>query len=81
MALSNILNAGGRKVTASNTSTDGPAVLLEVNQAVNRTVANAGFLEQVLYQKLDLIQEICEPCKTEDTCGPLDPGPEDVFCE
>ena len=80
MALSNILNAEAEKLQKAIAATDDPATLLEVNQAVNRTVVNATFLEQVLYQKLELIQEICEPCKS-DSCSPLDPESRDVCCE
>jgi len=73
MALSNILNAEAEKLQKVIATSDNPDILLEANQAVNRTVVNATFLEQILYQKLDLIQEICEPCKSDDPCSPLEP--------
>ncbi|MEA4964421.1 MAG: hypothetical protein VB055_01185 [Oscillospiraceae bacterium] len=81
MALSNILNAEAEKLQKAIAATDDPAALLEVNQAVNRAVVNATFLEQVLYQKLELIQEICKPCQSGGPCRPFEPGPEDVCCE
>ena len=81
MALSNILNAEAEKLQIAIATSDDPDTILEVNQAVNRAVVNATFLEQVLYQKLELIQEICEPCKSESSCSPLEPGSKDVCCE
>jgi hypothetical protein len=82
-ALSHILNAEGEKLQRVIASTDDPATLLEVNQAVNRTVVNATFLEQVLYQKLESIQEICEPVQSERPCSPpgTGPGAESACCE
>lgn len=71
-ALSRVLNAEGEKLQRVIASTDDPDTLLAVNRAVNQAVVNTTFLEQVLYQKLALIQEICDLCKPEDQ-GPCDP--------
>lgn len=71
-ALSHILNAEGEKLQQVIASTDDPDTLLAANQAVNRAVVNTTFLEQVLYQKLALIREICCLCKPQEQ-GPRDP--------
>gem|GEM_PF-2338311 len=81
MALSNILNAEGEKLQKAIAATDDADTLLEVNQAVNRSVVNATFLEQILYHKLELIQEICEPCKSEGPCRPPELGSENTCRE
>lgn len=81
MALSDILSAEGEKLQRVIASTDDPDTLLEVNQAVNRTIVNTTFLEQILFHKLELIQEICGPCKSEGPCNSLEPEPEGCCCE
>lgn len=79
MAISNILNAEAEKLQRTIAATDDPDILLEANRSVNRTVISATFLEQVLYQKLELIQELCDPCKPETPRSPMQTGSE-VFC-
>ncbi len=63
MALSHILNAEGEKLKRAIASTDDLNALLEVNQAVNRTLVDVTFLEQALYHDLEKILEICGSCK------------------
>lgn len=60
-ALSHILNTEGEKLQKVIASTDDPRILLRANQSVNRTLVDAMYLEQVLYHKLDLLQDICDP--------------------
>jgi len=82
-ALSHVLNAEGEKLQRVIASTDDPDTLLAVNRSVNQAVVNTTFLEQVLYQKLALIQEICGPCRPEEQgpCGPSDMEPEEACRE
>lgn len=70
-ALSRILNAESEKMQKIIASSDDPDTLLEANQAVNRVLVDATFLEQALYHKLELIRDLCEPCnpESEDACG------------
>ncbi|MGE4549535.1 MAG: hypothetical protein AB7C89_08310, partial [Intestinibacillus sp.] len=74
-ALSHILSTEGEKLQKVVSATDDVDTLLEVNQTVSRTLTDATFLEQVLYHKLELINDICSACKPEkvnpcDRCKP-----------
>lgn len=58
-SLSHILNAEGEKIQKIIAVTDCPDEIINVNDAVNKTIISITHLEQVLYAKLQIAQEIC----------------------
>ena len=81
-ALAHILNAEGEKIQKAVQISKDINDLLEVNRSVNRTIINAIQLEQICYQKLDAVSELCriehdkscEPCYPECPCHKPKPG-------
>lgn len=67
-ALSHILHSEGEKLREVVECTDDPDILLKANQAVSRTIVDATFLEQVLYHKLEMVQDICGTCEPQEDC-------------
>ncbi len=63
-ALSHILNAEGEKIQKILSVSDDPCEILRVNESINSTIRNVTFLEQILYNKLELskkdLEEDCE---------------------
>lgn len=63
-ALAHILNAEGEKLQKAVEIADNVCELLEINNSVSRTITKVTFLEQVLYAKLDAINNLCpDKCK------------------
>ena len=67
-SLSHILNAEGEKLQKIVAISENPDTILEVNRSVNRTLINATNLEQVLFHKLEELNDICNLCAQGDTC-------------
>lgn len=63
-AIAHILNGEADKLNKVTDFTDDFARLLEANQGVNHTLDVVAFLEQVLYDKLEQVQEICSSSKS-----------------
>lgn len=59
-SLSHILNAEGEKLQKIIQSTSDPNIILDVNEAVNKTIVNITHLEHVLYSKLEAAKAICD---------------------
>ncbi len=79
-ALAHILNAEGEKIQRAVRISGNINDLLEVNRSVNKTIMNVIQLEQINYQKLDAIAEICRTecdmlCRPGGTCPSPEPDP------
>ena len=59
IALSHILNAEGEKLQKVIATTNDIDKILCVNKEVNKTIVNVTHLEQVLYAKLEALQDNC----------------------
>ncbi len=74
-ALTRILNAEADKLECAVECIEDFDALLWLNQSVNRTLADAAFLEQALYHELEQILELCGPCDWAETpCGQTGEG-------
>ena len=71
-ALSHILNAEGEKIQHILCETDDTCKILQVNEAVQKTITSITHLEQVLYSKLQTAQELCTPCDCTKKCNECD---------
>lgn len=58
-ALSHILNAEGEKIQKTLCITDNACEIMQINESVNQTITSITFLEQVLYSKLKIAQQLC----------------------
>ncbi|MEG3030358.1 MAG: hypothetical protein RR827_08165 [Oscillospiraceae bacterium] len=71
-ALSHILNAEGEKIQKVLSCTDNPCEILRLNDSVNKTIINVTHLEQVLFSKLQVAQELCNGgCEKYKPCPPV----------
>ncbi len=65
-ALSHILNAEGEKLQKILELSDKPETILETNKSISATIAKVTHLEYVLFEKLQMVQEMsnCEKVKS-----------------
>lgn len=68
-ALSHILNAEAVKLQRGIELADDMCELLELNKAVNRTILQVTQLEQLLYSKLEILNDSCPLCRDEEMPG------------
>lgn len=67
-SIANILNAEGEKLQKAISSTDDICKILEVNKSVNKTIVKATHLENLLYDKLDALNDCCDFCENSKSC-------------
>lgn len=58
-AIAHILNAEGEKLQKAVEVSSSPGELLKINESIQKTILYATHLEQVLFSKLDTLQDIC----------------------
>ncbi|MEG0614257.1 MAG: hypothetical protein RR540_00765 [Oscillospiraceae bacterium] len=66
-SIAHILNAEGEKLQKVLATTDDTEKILRVNKSINSTIVKATNLEQVLFCKLEALNECCDFCG-EDCC-------------
>ncbi|MDP4118117.1 MAG: hypothetical protein Q8873_02875 [Bacillota bacterium] len=76
-ALSHILNAEGEKLQKAVEVSEDVCELMDINKVINKTITNITHLEQILYAKLDVVNEMhpsecgCEKKKNNKCKSPL----------